>query len=76
MTPRDAVINAIWQYDRTLIDPLDPAAVSSQHQENHYRQERERQEKSRNERKWGAPLPPKLPNETRITVRHPLGLPL
>jgi hypothetical protein len=73
---RDVVVNAIWQFDRALVDPEDRVARFNRHQEQEIRRRAEEIERERAGRKWGAPLPPAQPGEQRINVRHPLGLPL
>jgi hypothetical protein len=72
---RDLVVGAVWEFDRSLVDPTDHVALAKQHQEDYRRAESERIERERNNRKWGRPTP-KLPGHQYVTVRHPLGLPI
>ncbi|HEX3745399.1 MAG TPA: hypothetical protein VHW09_15755 [Bryobacteraceae bacterium] len=74
---RDVVVNAVWQFERTLVDAEDPVARNNQHQEDFRRLEFERIERERNRHWSNRPLETeRSPNHQRGVVRHPLGLPL
>jgi hypothetical protein len=73
---RDLVVEAVWNFDRTLVDPTDRVALTKEHQENYRLQrsaeiEKERQARLRQDRRGPEDEPAKGPREVRGKVLIP-----
>ncbi len=76
-TRRDVVVNAIWHFDRSLVDLEDRVARLNRHSEEHQKKESERHERERQQRLQDAQQQHKknaqhIPASAEIGKRYPV----